>query len=291
MPYGRRTYRKRQARKNRKKTKAIIRNRSSKDQAFQIVALNKKVMRLNNRVTGRGNYFNYYNEFYQTIPGISGSSVAGYGYNVIPFHPDCTTWNRCLNEPTASQLTDDRWRLHRTYTQMRFDVGTELAPIDYTVFIVKVKPNMRQMAYENWGPDLSGFFAPTIAATPTPDAIAFNPINTFDSGLVCINQHVFKVIKQYRFTLGQEGYGSQTPAVRNIRDTVKHIRFTTNYGGRRGITLTRSTGEVVDGLQTSIRTLNQRARVFCIVVTNNATIDLQTPQVSVTNLHTLSSND
>ena len=291
MPDGTRSYRKKQARKNRKKTRAIIANRSAKSQAYQIVALNKKVARINNKISGAGNYFHYYNEGLQSIPAIVGSSFAGYGYNVIPLHPDCTSWHQCLNMPTQAQMTSDKWRLRKTYSQIRITVGNELAPISYSVFIVRVRPSMRQMAYENWGPDLNGFYTPTIAGTPSPDAIAFNPLNTFDSGLVCINTHVFKLIKSYHFDLGQEGYGSQTPAVRNVGDTVRNIKFSQRYGGKNGLLLGRSSGEIVDGLETSIKTLNQRAWTFCIIVTNNASNDLQSPQVQYTNLHTLSCDD
>lgn len=288
MSYG---YRRKTARKNRKKNRAIIRNRSAKSQAYQIVSLNKRVMRLKNSLSDKGNYFTYYNEGRQSLPAITGTSIAGYGYSIFRMHPRPTTWEACLNRPTSAQLTSDKWRLRKTFSQIRISVGNELAPISYSVFIIKVRPSMRQMAYENWGTDLENFYNPALPGTSTPDAIAFNPINTFDSGFTCLNEHAFKVVKAYHFDLGQYAYGSQTPGIRNMANTVKNIRFTQHYGGKRGLLLERSAGEVEDGLATSNRTVNQRAWTFCLIVTNNASNDLQSPVVEYTNLHTLSTDD
>lgn len=285
--------RRRNRRFKRRQTRAYLRNRGSKSQALQISRLATKVNRLDYKLAKRGNYFTYYNAGRQNIPAvISPTSLAGYGFNIFRLSPNTTTWTPALNQPTDPQKLDDEWRLRKTRTQMRIDIGNETdSPIFFNVFVVKVKKNMRDMIYANYGNDLSGFFNPQIAGTPLPTDSNYNPFACYSSGLTNLNTKIFSIKKSWKFHLGQVGYGSSQPAVRNIRDTVRDLYFTQSYGGKKGLKLARGTGEVIDGLDTANKTVNRSAWTFCLIISNNGANDLGLPEVRFTNLHTISTGD
>lgn len=284
----RRFVRRRRRRANRRK-RAYLRNRSATSQALQLSRLSGKINRLSNRFN-IGNRFNYYNDGSKDVPEYT--SVSGYGYTIVRIHPQTTTWLKCLDQPTGAQLTDDEWRLHKTQCHFRFEIGREnTAPIEFTIFILQVRPNFRDVAYYNWGVDLQGMFAPTIPGSETPVSTNFSPFNSFSSGQTFINQKIFKVLKAQKFVIGEVGYGTASPAVRNIGDTCKHVYWTQRYGGKRGLKLGRATGEIDDALDISNKTLNRNAWTFMLAVSNDNALDQGSPIMRYTCMHTLSTTD
>lgn len=283
-----RNVRRRKKRAGRRK-RAYLRNRSATSQALQINRLSGKILRIQNRLNV-GNRFNYYNDGRKNVPHTT--SVMGYGYTVLRIHPHTSSWLKCLDQPTGAQMTDDEWRLHKSQCHFRFEIASENTnPIEFTAFVVQVRRAYRDIVYYNWGADLEGMFSPTIPGTQTPVSTNFAPFNTFDSGQVFINQKIFKVLKAKKFTLGEVGYGTSAPPVRNIGDTVHHMYWTQRYGGKRGLKLGRPSGEIDDALDASNKTINRNCWTWLLIVNNDNILDAGTPLVKYTCLHTLSTSD
>lgn len=290
---SRRKFIRRKRRQNTRRKRYYRRNRSSKAQANQLAQLSKKVTNLNRKMLTKRNYFNYYNEGRLSLPSTIGTSLAGYGYSIFRLHPHTTQWDQCLDAPTDPQKQDDTWNLHRGRSHIRINIGTEATnPIEFHVYIVSVKRKYRDLTYANYGTDLQGFYNPAITGTvPTPDAIGFYPFNAFSSGQVFVSR-IFEVKKRWSFTLGQVAYGNQSPAIRNMRDTVRNLYWSEKYGGKTGSKMTRGSGQPIeDALDAASRVVPRKDWTFCLIITNNGFNDLELAEVQYTNLFTLSTDD
>ncbi len=292
MPrYFRRGYKKRAYRRKR----AYMRNRGARSQALQLSRLSGKVARIQGQLNAGANRFFYYNDGKVSLPDPDTLSIAtGYGYTIFRIHPHTTAWNPCLDQPSQAQLDSDKWTLHSTKSQMRFEIGSEnSSPIEVSVFILQIRKQFRDVAYYNWGADLRtpGFLAPNIADTGDTNDTAFNPFNTFSTGQVFLNRKIFKVLRSRKFTIGEVGYGTSAPAVRNIGNTVKHMSYFHKYGGKRGIKLTRSNAPITTALAQNNKTVDRDAWTWCLVVTNNSALDAGSPLVRYTNVHKLTTDD
>lgn len=287
MPYGRSRFRNR--RRNRRRTNRYRRNRSSKRQAYQLARLDKRLSSLKYRFQTRGNSFTYYNEYRVDIPQIT-AALGSYGYSVLRIHPKTagtSPWQPCLDQATQAQLSMDDWRLYSTISKFRISIGDEETnPIRFTAAIVQVKPDMRDITYYTLGSDLQGAFAPTIATNNTPNDVEFNPFRISANGMVFWNRKIFKILWKKEFTLGQVGYGSNSPAVRNIRDTVRDFTFKMNYG-KYGTKLSRSQPDVDQALAVSEKTVNRRSWTYLIVISNDNVADFSAGNLEMTNVHYL----
>lgn len=298
MAYGftsasRRRLNRRKRRQNTRRRRYYQRNRSSKAQASQLAKISKRVSTLKRKVLSKRNYFNYYNEGRLSIPNTIGTSLAGYGYTIFRIHPQTTQWDACLDLPTDPQKQDDTWHLHRSQSHIRVNIASESTnPVECHVYIVQIKKKYRDLVYANYGTDLTGFYNPAITGTTaTPDAIGFYPFNGFSSGQVFLS-NIFDIKKRWNFTLGQVAYGNQSPAIRNMRDTVRNLTYTHKYGGKTGSKLTRGSGQPIKtALEAATRVLTRDNWTFCLIVTNNGFNDLELCEVQYTNLYTLSTDD
>lgn len=286
MPYGRRYSSRRRFRRNRRRNRRFLRNRSSKRQAYQLSSVNKRLSALNYRFRTMGNPFTYYNEYTKNIPETQGG-IGLYGYTCIRLHPNTQTWRPCLDQPTQAQLSNDTWYLKSTTSKFRISIGNEETnPIRFTAFIIQVRRNYRDITYYNLGTDLQDAYAQNIPGGNDPDDPNFNPWNTTNKGQVFLNKKIFKVIKRFEFTLGQVTSGSLGNRTTKMSDTVRDFTHT-QYYGKYGSKLGRSSLAVDQALDYSQKTLNRNCWTFLLIVSNDSTLDISSGSVEMTQLHNL----
>lgn len=267
-----------------RKYKRTKKQTGSRAQADQIVKLQKKVYHINKEIALDRQYFNYYNETTQSVP--QNITTTGYGYNCIPVL-NTTRMAKAFDLPSQADLAQDTWVYHGSRINGRIQIDDEnTAPIRITVFLVELRKDTREASLYNWGTDLQNMYAPAIAGTTTPDNNNPNPIMVFSAGTgtVFLNNKVFKILGQKTKDIGEVGYGTGAPPVRNIQNT----RMDFSFRVKKNVKLSRSQPAIIDALETSRSVINRNAQTFILVVSNNSSLDLGSPDCSVTALHTFS---
>ncbi len=285
MPYRRSTksfFRK----KNKRRTGRYYRRKSSRAQAGQLVRLDKRLTKLSKKVAFNRDFFNYYN-FHLNVPLPQFTDATNtYGYSCIPVLDTASgNFSTCFDEPTRADLDIDTWTYHGSKVHLRIDIDTEnTSPIEVTVFLVSIRPEFYSTAISNWGNKLQNFMAPALPDSETPTSSSPNPIMCFSTGQTFINQRVFKVHRMNRKNIGEVGYGSSSPAVRNIGDTVMNL----DYRIKKNVKLARSQNDIVDALTDTNGAINRRAQTFIIMVTDNSAFEAGLLKATATVLHTFS---
>lgn len=271
---------------NRRRKKAYLNNRSAKSQALQLSRLSGKINRLENKLANSSGYFHYYNVGRQPIPGEPGPTT--FGYNCFRLHPNATNWLRCLDRVNDAELMSDTWMLHKSQMQLRISIADEASnPIEFSVFIVKVKKDFRDIMYGNYGTNLQNMFSPNIPGTETPTDVSFLPFNAFSSGQVFLHPRVFTVLKRWQFTLGQVTYGNQGHYTNTLRDTYRNLSWSHRYG-KRGVKLARQSESIHEAITQAEKYMNRASWVHVLVVSNNSLIDIANPELEYTTIHHLS---
>ncbi len=270
--------------REKKQKKKTLRNNNKYAQAQQIVTLQKRVTEIAQKESLNRDFFNYLNEERQTCPAITGTS--GYGYNCIPII-DSVNMRPCFDQPATPATESGQWRYHGSTINGRISISTENTnPIRITVFLVELRKDTRDVSLRNWGNNLSNMFSPDVA-TSTPQSNQPNPLICYSSGMgsVFLNNKVFKVLAKKTKDIGEVGYGTSSPAVRNIGDT--QMSFTWKI--KKNVLLSRSEPPILNSLESSIGYINKNAQTFLLIVTNNNANDLGDPQLEMLTVHTFSS--
>ncbi len=266
-----------------RKYKRTKKQTGARSQAEQIVKLQKKVYTINKEIALDRQYFNYYQEESQSIPQ---NQNFGYGYNCIPVL-NTVRMAKAFDMPSQADLSQDTWVYHGSRINGRIQINDENTnPIRITVFLVELRKDTREASLYNWGTDLQNMYTPAIPATTTPDDNNPNPIMVFSAGTgtVFLNNKVFKILGQKTKDIGEVGYGTSAPPVRNISNT----RMDFSFRVKKNVKLSRSQPAIIDALQTSRAVVNRNAQTFILIVSNNNALDLGSPDASVTIMHTFS---
>lgn len=283
MAYYNRSKRSRRKRYNKRMKRYIYKKRGSRSQANQIYRLYKSVGKLNKKVMESRSWFNFYNEYNLDVPQYTSASFT-YGYTVFPVL-DATRMAPLFDVPNQTDLAQDTWKYHGSRVHCRLDIGTENTnPIQLTTYLVSLRKDTRAVSLRNWGENLQDFFSPQIAGTTTPTDNNPNPVMCFSSGQTFINTKAFKIHAVRHDVIGEVGYGSSAPPVRNLNNTVKNYYFRV----KKNVTLARSQFGIDDALQESRSTLNRDAQMYVICVSNNSALDGGNVLLTATTFHTFS---
>lgn len=270
---------------NRRRKRKYFRNRGSKSQASQLAKLDKKVTGISRTLSLDRAWFNYWESDTEIMPNYT-SLLGGYGYNCVPvLNP--VRMRPCFDTPNQTDVAKDQWVYHGSNMHVNVNINNESdSPIKLTFFLVSLRKEARATAILNWGNSLQNFFAPGIIGTDEPDEANPNPIMCFNTGQSMINKKIFKVHRIHHKTIGQVGYGTTEPPVRNISDTVVDLK----YKIKKRVTLARSQQGIIEALETGMGALNRNAQTYLIVVSNNSSLDIGSPILEYTTVHTFSAH-
>ncbi len=286
MPYRRRSSRRNWRSRNRNRQRRYYKRRGSRSQAGQLVKIDRRLTKLTKRVYLNRDWFNYYN-FHLNLPLPQHTDATNtYGYSIIPILDTASgNFSPCFDMPTRADLDIDQWTYHGSKVHLRIDTDTEnTSPIEVSVFLVSIRPQYFATAISNWGNKLQNMMAPALPDSETPTSSNPNPIMCFSTGQSFINQRVFKVHRYNRKNIGEVGYGSSAPPVRNISDTVMNL----DYNIKSKVQLARSQNDIVDALLDTNGAINRRAQKFIIMVTDNSAFEAGLLKATATVLHTFS---
>jgi len=271
-------------RKNKRRFRRYFRKKGARSQAGQLLKIDKRLTKLSKVVSLNRSWFQFWEERSQPLP-VHTQLLGAYGYTVFPML-DTTRMLPVFDQPTEADLKSDTWTYHGSKMHLQIDIDSENTnPCRVTVYHVSLRKATRATSIYNWGQNLSNFFTPQIAGTAEPDDARPNPIMCFASGQTFINTKAFKIHRVHHKEIGEVGYGTSAPAVRNIGDTVANYYFNV----RKRIVCARSQFSIEDALDESISTIPRNAQTFLIIVSNNSGLDAGYLNAKTTTIHKFSS--
>lgn len=271
-------------RKNRRRFRRYFRRKGARSQAGQLVRLDKRLTKLSKVVSLNRSWFQYWQENTAPCPQHTQLPFGGYGYTVFPML-DTTRMLPVFDQPTQADLDADKWVYHGSKMHLQINIDSEnSSPCRVTTYLVSLRKETRATSIYNWGNNLSNFFDPQIAGTQEPDDARPNPIMCFSTGQTFINTKAFKIHRVHHKEIGEVGYGSNAPPVRNIGDTVVNYYFNV----RKRIVCARSQFSIEEALDDAISIIPRNAQTFVIIVTNNSNQDSGNLNAKTTVIHKFS---
>jgi len=150
--------------------------------------------------------------------------------------------------------------LHKIDYDLYFKTNDEAGPTTFTVFIVSLRGDTQTQLTENQGTDLQSGLVENVHYITGEEALGGGLVGT--SGQVHLNPAFFRVHKRKDFALGEEGFYAGMK-LKNMSDSGR--RFTGSIKHHKKLVNGRG-----DFDPAGMSTINNSAKLFLIVFTNNA---------------------
>lgn len=250
----------------------IRRKKSAKAQAIQLAKTNKRIDSILSRERqGIQRWGMRTRGFKTTLTTVE----------VIPLCPANTAgttgfpaWDNVFAD-SANAFEASKIRLGKLHLDMQMTCYSELNPVNFTVAIVKLRPDNAENIVSSLGDDLNGITVNTDYIEGVNPLSGSGQANT--AGFVMLNPDRYIVKKQWQFTLGAienttSGSSRAYSAIKGgMEGTTKNMKYSVplNY------TIGKGTGKWSD--QSASQDTEPRLRNYLLVFTNNYSVDAEYP--------------
>lgn len=252
MVYGKSKYRRKYARKGRSKLAIVAKGRTTTTQA-----LAKAVRSIQRKMRGDAEYLNFGRSWSQSVTAdYTAIHLCGF-----------SSWNNIFgvgaNDTTANTIIHKSFGID-CYLTLENTVN-EPDTTEFTMFLVSLRDSI--------GPD---FNAGTGALTLAPNYHYY-----INGGLAMLNKKIFKIHKTRRVVLTNHGQALSTSSAQSQGGSDKRFymrmpvnqKITEPYGDWKSIVAPRDPSQ----------------NFYLLIFNNNSAVDLQNPQIRISEVHTMKS--
>jgi len=170
-------------------------------------------------------------------------------------------------------MDQEKVYLKNIQIHMKISAFSEESPINYTMFLVKVRPAVAKRTYDDFGPALSG--------------LVQNIDFTFLNGIAVLNPERFQVLKSKRFTISAVINDNNEEESANPFASYRYINWYLNFPkGKLWVTQGQTFKQQYLDSTSNIADVPFSQRYHVFIFNNNSNLDLEFNKMDTQTIHT-----